>query len=196
VNLLSTSHRSDPTLVQACLRGDQNAWNTLVDRYGRLVYSIARRYGLDDADAEDVFQGVFLILFRRLSSLKDQTRLSSWLITTSHRECWRIGRRSGRAPKLDEMIEDVGAPDPDDAQRWEEQHIVHLGIERLGGSCADLLRALFLEPGDRSYEQIAASLGIKVGSIGPTRARCFAKLERILRDLGLEVPAASSVEAD
>ncbi|MFG0253196.1 MAG: RNA polymerase sigma factor [Phycisphaerales bacterium JB038] len=62
----------------------------LVDRYARLIYSIARDCGLGSADAEDAFQNVFLALHRRLDSLRDQTRLSSWLITTARRECWRV----------------------------------------------------------------------------------------------------------
>ncbi len=182
-------HQSDPRLVSACLDGDERAWTELVERYERLVYSITRRYGLDDADGGDVFQSVFLLLFRNLARLKDHTRVSSWLITTTHRECWRIGKRSGRAPHLDEMIEDVGAPDADAAARWEQQHLVRLGLERLGGRCEELLRALFLAGSDVKYEVIAEQLDMKVGSVGPTRARCFEKLEKILREMGLETPA-------
>ncbi len=180
--------QGDSGLVSACLDGDERAWTELVERYERLVYSITNRYGLDDADGADVFQSVFLLLFRNLGRLKDHTRVSAWLITTTHRECWRIGRRSGRAPQLDELIDDVGAPDPDTAARWELQHLVRLGLERLGGRYEALLRALFLAGPNVKYEMIAEQLDMKVGSIGPTRARCFEKLERILRDLGVETP--------
>ncbi|HYN88697.1 MAG TPA: sigma factor, partial [Ardenticatenaceae bacterium] len=72
-------YRSDPALIQACINGDQSGWNELVDRYGRLVYSIPQRYGLSATDADDVFQNVFTIVLRRLESLRDQTRLSAWL---------------------------------------------------------------------------------------------------------------------
>jgi RNA polymerase sigma factor (sigma-70 family) len=183
-------HRSDPRLVEAALRGEQRAWDAIVDRYGRLVYSIARRYGLGDADADDVFQNVFLILHRRLETLADRERLSSWLITTTHRECWRVGRAGDLADEVNERIENVGEPEPEDRERWERQLQVRTALDRLGGRCAQLLIALFTEEGTDRYARIADKLGMKVGSIGPTRARCFAKLEGILREMGVEAPAA------
>ena len=125
-------------------------------------------------------------LHRRLGALEDQTRLSAWLITTTHRECWRVGKRAGRYPDLDERITDVGAPDPDHQLRWEREHLVRSGLDLLGGRCRDLLIALFQE--STSYDQIAADLNIAVGSIGPTRARCFRKLEKILVELGVDGP--------
>lgn len=176
----------DSKLVQACLAGRQEAWNTLVERYSRLVYSIPRRYGLSDADADDVTQAVFLTLYRHLEKLRDQQRLASWLITTAHRETWRVGRKRGRYPSLDEQIHNVAAPDDDQLEAWERQHLLHEGLRMLGGPCEKLLRVLFLEKDELSYEQIAERLGMRVGSIGPTRARCFKKLAAILRKLGLD----------
>ncbi|MBI5863956.1 MAG: sigma-70 family RNA polymerase sigma factor [Planctomycetes bacterium] len=89
---MSRSNTSDPSLVQACLDGSQQAWNELVDRYERLVYSVALKSRLSAADADDVFQTVFFSLHRNLPQLKDQARLSAWLITTTHRESWRVAR--------------------------------------------------------------------------------------------------------
>lgn len=183
--------RRDPAdPLERCRAGDQRAWDEIIDRYGRLVYSVPRRYGLSEADAEDVHQAVFLALYRRLDSIRDPSRLSSWLITTAHRESWRVGRRGPRAADaadLEQRIADVGRPCREDLERWEQQHLVRVGLEQLGGRCQALLTALFTrtEPG---YEQIAAELGMKIGSIGPTRARCFAKLEKILLELGVEAP--------
>lgn len=177
--------KTDAQLVQACLTGNQSAWDELVERYARLVYSIPRRYRLEPADADDVFQAVFLQLFRQLAALREHDRLSSWLITTAHRESWRIGRRSQHGVDLDSIISDVGSPDPEAAVTWERQHLVRQGLAELGGRCERLLTALFLDPDHPDYERIALQLRIPVGSIGPTRARCFEKLEKILRRLGL-----------
>jgi RNA polymerase sigma factor (sigma-70 family) len=186
-------HAGDPQLIEACRNGDEQAWDELIDRYGRLVYSIPRRYGLSEPDADDVHQAVFVSLYRNLDQLRDRSRLSSWLITTTHRECWRIGKRSGIPADLDDRIADVGAPSPEQAASWEQQHLVRVGLERLGGPCAVLLRALFLA-GDRpDYQTIATQLDMKIGSIGPTRARCFKKLESILVDLGLDPSAGEEV---
>ena len=179
-------HRSDPELIAACMRNDRLAWDTLVDRYRRLVYSIPVRYHMTESDADDVFQGVFLILFQKLESLKDQTRLSGWLITTTHRECWRIGRDRKRALDLENDFADVSQPDDQRLEQWERQQLVRQALAELGGQCEELLAALFLTPAEVDYERIAARLGMKVGSIGPTRARCFKKLEPILTRMGLE----------
>ena len=171
------------------MRGDQRAWNTLVDRYARLVFSIPKRYGFGDSDSDDVAQSVFLILFRKLDQLQDQQRLSAWLITTTHRECWRLGKKNPvTAGELDRHIEDVNEPSEEKAQRWEQQHLVQQGLAELGGRCEALLRMLFLEQGAPDYETIAEQLDMKVGSIGPTRARCFRKLEAILLEMGVEAP--------
>ena len=78
--------RNDLQLIQACLAGRHDAWDELVDRFKRLVYSIPRRYGFSDADADDVFQNVFIILYRKLDTVRDHERLAGWLIRTTHRE--------------------------------------------------------------------------------------------------------------
>jgi RNA polymerase sigma factor (sigma-70 family) len=180
-------HRSDPELIKACQRGDQAAWNELVDQYGRLVYSIPRRYGLSDADADEVFAGVWATVFRKLDDLRDDTRLSAWLITTTHRECWRVSRKRSTYKELDAHFADVSEPSPDKAEAWERQHQVRRALQTLGGRCEELLTALFLERGgaETRYDVIAERLGMPVGSIGPTRARCFKKLQAILEEMGV-----------
>jgi RNA polymerase sigma factor (sigma-70 family) len=185
-------HRSDPELIQSCQRGDQAAWNALIDRYGRLVYSIPRRYGLSDADSDDVFSAVWEAVFKRLDKLRDQTRLSAWLITTTHRETWRVGKKNREAYlDLDDRIADVSSPSEDQIELWEQQDMVRRGLKELGGRCQELLSALFMEQSEPSYEAVAQRLGMTVGSIGPTRARCFKKLEAILIEMGFDSESIS-----
>lgn len=185
-DLADPVHLGDPALVQSCLAGDERAWEELVDRYGRLVYAIPRRMGLSETDAQDVFQNVFASLLRHLAHLRDQTRLSAWLITTARRESWRIGRAAGRHAELDETMADNAPAAFDDVVRWEREQSVRQAMRRLDDRCRELLGVLFLEPATPSYEAIAARLGMPVGSIGPTRARCFKKLDAILRELGVD----------
>lgn len=185
-------HMSDPDLIRKCIEGDQQAWEGLIDQYGRLVYSIPARYGMSEDDANDVFQDVFMILLKKLDQIRDQNRISSWLITTTHRECWRRGRRQPVQLDIDEHDVVADAPPEEVVTQWENQRLVRDGLEGLGNPCKSLLEMLFLSSGEGDYESVAERLGIPVGSIGPTRARCFRKLERILRDLGYQDEAGGS----
>lgn len=180
-------YRSDPHLVEACLAGDQAAWNELVERYQWLVYSIPRRYGLAKADAEDVMQNVFLIIYRKLETLRDHTLLSAWLIRIAQREAIHFlknGTPEQQAPE--ELSDEDAALHLEQIQRLEAQHAVRQALERLDSHCRAMLE-LFLSSASPSYEQVASCLGCPVGSIGPTRARCFKKLEAVLRETGVDV---------
>lgn len=180
-----TTYRSDPALVQSCLEGDQDAWRELVDRYGRLVFSIPRHYGLSESDAEDVFQDVFTVVHRQLSGLRDQTRLSAWLITITHRQTQRFLRRSPKDETIGEEASPVDEPALEQVQRWEKRHLLHEAMARMDPRCRVLLEAMMKESGP-NYEDLARRLGMALGSIGPTRARCFKKLEAILATMGFE----------
>jgi RNA polymerase sigma factor (sigma-70 family) len=179
-------HASDPALIQGCLRGDEQAWSDLVARYSHLIYSVARRTGLSPEDSDDVTQTVFTIVLRRLEALQDQTRLSSWLITTTYRESWRVARQAPGHEGLPDpaLLVDDGARPETAVLAWEEAHEVHLALSRIDDRCRELLTALFLDPAPPSYEEIADRLGMRVGSIGPTRARCFRKLAAELTAIG------------
>ena len=181
----SRAYQSDPELIRACLDGDQAAWDTLVERYGRLVYSIPFRWGLSKADADDVFQDVFTIVYRRLHSLRNQASLAAWLITITARECWRLSRHVEFHGDLDETIVDAELPPADRAEHSELNQVVHTAISRLDQRSQDLLQSLFFEMDPPSYEKIAAHLGLAVGSIGSARARALKKLEAILIDMGI-----------
>ncbi len=177
--------RSDPDLVDGCLRGDTSAWDALVDRYARLVWSTCRAEGVPHADCEDLMQNVFASLVTRLGSVRDRDRLSSWLITAARRECWRWKRQRSaarlRAAEID--VDEVSLPASDPVA--ERKQLVREGLERLDERCRELLVTLFSAAGQPNYGQVSRVLGMPVGGIGPTRARCLGKLGDILRRLGL-----------
>src|SRR5215510_12955239 len=90
--------KTDPELVEDCLNGDSAAWEVLVFRYQRLVYSIPVKLGFSQDDAADVFQSICLKLVEKLETLRDHNKLGSWLITATTRECWRKSALSRREP--------------------------------------------------------------------------------------------------
>lgn len=173
-------------LLTDCLNGDEKAWTTLVDRYSRLVYSIAYRTGLDRDDADDAVQGVFTIVLRRLESLQDVDRFSSWIITVAHRECWRVAKTRRDTPLPD--THDPADPEPAIDKLvadWEQASLVHDALERLDTRCRTLIEMLFLREPRPPYDAISDALGIAVGSIGPIRARCLKRLRGHLASLGV-----------
>src|SRR5215207_2702446 len=89
---------SDRQLVLACRRGDQLAWEKLIQRYQRLIYTIPLRAGLDEDQAAEIFQEVFTTLFQKLNDLEEPERLQAWLVTTARRKTWRtISKAQSRA---------------------------------------------------------------------------------------------------
>lgn len=176
----------DAALLRACLAGDQDAWTDLVTRYSRLIYSIALKSGLGEHDAGDVVQDVFTIVLRRLETLQQLDRFSAWLITTTHRESWRARKRQ-REHFSDDEIEPVD-PDPTAESlvvAWEHASLIQQALAQLDDRCRRLLELLFLHDSPPGYDQIAAELGIAIGSIGPIRGRCLKQLKGHLADLGV-----------
>jgi RNA polymerase sigma factor (sigma-70 family) len=180
-----TEASSDWDLISACRSGSASAWEQLVLRYERLVYSIALSYGLSRDDAADVSQTAFLALFRSLAALNDETRLSAWLATVAHRQARRLLWRSRHEhpdaiDRLTERLPDLG-PGGGSMERWELVEWLHLGLGSLGERCRKLILALYFDQTEPSYADVAARLGIPLGSIGPTRARCLEQLRQLLQ---------------
>ena len=186
---------SDEVLIEGCLTGQEDAWEALVTKYERLIYSTCHRYNLPQAESDDVFGRVCLILLQHLESLKDRSRLTSWLITTTSRECWRLkkdfkdyaiagsGSAFGEkeAPGIEEAVDSELLPE-EALLRLERQQLIREGLKQLSARCQKLIWELFYNPAEPSYVQIAAELGIPVTSLGPTRARCLDKLRRVLME--------------
>lgn len=181
----------DARLVERCLAGQRGAWDALVSRHERLVYAVGRRYRLTDDDLADVFQEVFAALVRGLPGLRNARLLVRWLASTTERiaraTALRRRREQARVVPLETSgPEPAGAADPieDDLARLEEQALVRLALAGLGGRCQDLLTALYFEDPAPSYAALSQRLRTPVGSLGPTRARCFERLRTHLIALG------------
>lgn len=179
-------YRNDPELVQACLENNQLAWNELVNRYKRLVYSIPLRNGFTQSDAEDIFQNVFTLVHRNLASLRNHQLLAAWLISITWRECQHMRKKTRLSDEIPETLEDSAPLPPEEAEILERRQMIRMAINQVGLRCQELLKALFFETPTPSYENLAMRLDIPISSIGPTRARCFKKLKDILTEMGMD----------
>jgi RNA polymerase sigma factor (sigma-70 family) len=182
----------DAQLVEACRDGDQEAWNVVVRRYRRLIYSIPMRYGATPADAADIFQAVCLELFAELPRLRKVESLRSWLISvTSHqafhwkqRHVRRTARQAGP-----EALDSAPTPEPvapEILATAEREQILREAIVGLQPRCREMIRLLFYEQPPLPYAEVAKRLGLATGSIGFIRGRCLQKLQKALREAGFE----------
>jgi RNA polymerase sigma factor (sigma-70 family) len=166
-------------LVRRAAGGDQGAWNALVDRFSRLVVDISRRYRLSDADVHDVSQTVWLRLVEHLTELRDPNALPGWLATTTRHHCLLVLRTSSRHRMVELPAADLLVDDNDDMDeallRAERRAVLRAAFGELPARCQELL-GLLAADNPVPYEEIGRRLGMKVGSIGPTRARCLEKL--------------------
>jgi RNA polymerase sigma factor (sigma-70 family) len=170
-------------LVGAAREGSEDALGQIVTELSPLVWQVARAAGLAASDAEDVLQTVWMRLVAHLNDIHDSTALTGWLVTTTKREAWRV-RAVGR--RLLPADQDSFAGLPDDGPGAEEQvmlddsqRMLWAAIGQLSKRCQALLRIVAFAPRP-DYAAVAAELGMPVGSIGPTRGRCLAKLRALL----------------
>jgi len=182
-------------LLQSATAGDERAWEELVDQFGGLLWSVARAYRLDPADAADVVQVTWLRLLQHAARIRDPERLGAWLATTAKRECLRVIRTTDRVQPVSEP------PEPQQQQlksipeavalAAERDELLHRAMNELSPRCQRLLGAL-MSAETPSYAEVSITLDLPVGSIGPTRGRCLDCLRRQVVRLGLAGAASTA----
>jgi RNA polymerase sigma factor (sigma-70 family) len=165
------------------LDGDASALDELVRTLTPVLWQVVRAYGLDRHQVEDVVQTTWLTLVRKCDTIADPQAVSSWLTTTARREAWRVSRVSGKLMPVehDDLARETEvSPGADtDVVAADERDRLWTTVSYLSARCQRLLRIIAFD--DRpDYAGIARDLKMPVGSIGPTRGRCLAKLKELL----------------
>jgi RNA polymerase sigma factor (sigma-70 family) len=170
--------------------GDRASFDELVTVLTPLLWHTVRSQGVDQVATEDVVQTIWMRLLHSSASIRDPQTIVQWLLTAARREAWRISKRtrvedSRRVPLPgqdgDQADVATGPEELTDETvlREERQRRLWTHVQALPDRCRELLRVIaFADRPD--YAVIAASLGMPVGSIGPTRGRCLAKLRKEL----------------
>lgn len=170
-------------LVSEAQQGSEDALGEIVTEFSPMLWHIARAAGLSTGDAEDVLQTVWMRLLSHLDGIRTSAALAGWLVTTTKREAWRV-RGAGRkqVPADTELftgLADPGLGSETQVILEDQRRALWLAIGRLSKRCQELLRIVAFVPRP-DYAAVAAELGMPVGSIGPTRGRCLAKLRALL----------------
>ena len=179
----------DEWLVQGCIQGDPQAWEDLIDKYKRLIFSIPIKYGASSADAADVFQSVCIEVMNCLPQLKNVQSLRAWLITVAIRQSYRWKKKQSNHVELDALEPDVAeglasTPPVETLAQLEEEQIVRDVVARLAPRHRELVQLLFFEQPPLPYAEVARRMGLATGSIGFIRGRCLEKLRKALVEYG------------
>ena len=170
-------------LMGAVGRGSHEAWRQLLDRFNPWILRVARGCGLHHSDATDVCQTTWLKLFEHLDRIREPERIGAWLAATARHESLHLLRRRRRELLTADHSElpDEGParscqPTPEDhVLAAEQSRALWQAFRALSAQQQRFLRMLMLEP-PVSYREIADATGMRIGSIGPTRARCLERL--------------------
>jgi RNA polymerase sigma factor (sigma-70 family) len=186
----SAIERTDGELLLACRSGDESAWESLVDRFQRLVSTVPRRAGLNEDLVAEVFQEVFLALFEKLDEIEQPDRLRAWLVTAAKFKTWRVVSREKISADHVETTDEAeeyffelpdNSPLPDAVLvEIEEQHLVRTAVNLLDERCKLMITLLYLNEPAATYAEVARRVNVSETSISPLRARCLKKMIKLL----------------
>jgi RNA polymerase sigma-70 factor (ECF subfamily) len=174
--------RTDRDIVEACRRGERDAFRELFERHKDRVYSIALRYSGDQAVAMDIAQDTFLKLFSGIQSFRGESSFDSWLYRLVVNSCLDQKRKTRRlAPLLGALIDALPAPEPSADER-----VIRA---EMGGQVRSVVAGL--PPEQRiaivlrytqglSYDEIAEATGCSAGTVASRLNRAHRTLERRL----------------
>jgi RNA polymerase sigma factor (sigma-70 family) len=170
-------------LMNAARQGSDDALGQIVTEFSPLMWHIARTAGLSPGDAEDVLQTVWMRLVEQLNDIRTPAALAGWLATTTRREAWKVRAAERRQIPADQEsftgLPDQGPGSEEQVMVDDQRRTLWAAIRQLSPRCQELLRIVAFAPRP-DYAAVAAGLGMPIGSIGPTRGRCLAKLRALL----------------
>jgi RNA polymerase sigma factor (sigma-70 family) len=179
---------SNTRLVRECLEGQQEAWSALIDRYKNLIYSIPIKYEFTPDEATDIFQSVCLEMLSELKNLRKPEALPKWIMQVATHKCYHRKQQRLRLAGSDsgEELEKQTVPPIAEGilSQSEEEQALREAIAALPPRCRKLVVMLFFEEPARPYREVAASLGIALGSVGFIRQRCLDRLRKRLDEAG------------
>jgi RNA polymerase sigma-70 factor (ECF subfamily) len=178
-------NENDRELIEACQRGDQEAFALLFDVHGDKVYSIALRYAGDEAAAMDIAQDTFLKLLSHIGQFRADAKFDTWLYRVVVNSCLEHQRRKRRLrPVLDGLLDAVCAVHDTvlhQLLRQERREAVQDVVRQLPPEQRIVVILRYME--ELSYEHIADIVGCSTGTVASRLSRAHRVLERRLSHL-------------
>jgi len=176
---------SDAELIERCLRKDNAAWETLVERYRRKVFHIAYKFTGRHAEAEDLMQEILLKVFKSLDKFNQDADFSTWLGSVSRNYCIDHYRASKREKEV--LVEDLVAFDLAVATGTNPQRVLEdrdrrsflrRGLELLPDKLREAVVLRDLQ--GLTYQEMAEQLGLPEGTVKSRINRGREELSRLL----------------
>ena len=166
-------------VVSRALDGDATAWPELVERLKRPAWKVVVSFRLEPEEANDAFATTMLRLYEYLGKVREPEKLPSWITTVARNEVHAILRARRRSDAVAMLVEPGASPSAEDEidQDADLRPALRAAFEQLPALWQRLLLLVMTDP-PTPYAEISATLGIPVGSIGPTRQRCLEHLRR------------------
>jgi RNA polymerase sigma-70 factor, ECF subfamily len=171
----------EPALVAACLTGQREAFDVIVERHRRTVYQLCYRFVGNHEDASDLAQDVFVRAYRGLQRFRGQSSLGTWLYRIGVNVC--LNRVSVKQPFTE----------PIDARPHRDHRAVDPAVELLRGEKAAQVRAAIAQLPRKqratvilrvyhelSHQEIAGVLGSSVGAVKANFFHALGNLKKLL----------------
>jgi RNA polymerase sigma-70 factor (ECF subfamily) len=171
--------QDDHEAIEACRRGEREAFDRLVERYQRDVYRLCYRFVNNHEDANDLAQEAFIKAYRALDRFRGQSAFSTWLYRIAVNTC--LNFRAARKPPADELPEALadGRARADEGLLSEERA---RGVREAIKKLPEKQRATLILKTyhDLSHEEVARVLGSTVGTVKANLFHALGNLKRIL----------------
>lgn len=177
-------------VVRAAAEGDRDAWGELVARYANLIWSVVRKFRFDEEDAADVVQETWVRVAVHLRAIRTPEALPRWIAVTARHECLKMLRHR-REIALAAADLDRPSEDPGPAERVVTREVLRTLRSAMTTLPRRDVRMLFLlmQTSRPRYAEIASTLGLPVGSLGPMRSRALGRLRAALAADDVTSPA-------
>src|SRR2546425_11001305 len=172
---------NEPELVERCRRGDEGAFQELVERYKDLVFALIARTVQDRSRAEDLAQDVFLRIHRGLPYFRGEARLSTWIYRIVANVCLQDhGRAPGGVSFDDDRTPATRAVSDRQFGDLELRDRLEKAIARLPANYRLLIAAHYLQ--GVQYEELAEALQLPLGTVKTQLYRAKQQLRRMLEN--------------
>lgn len=166
----------DPDIIQLVLKGQQQAYSVLVERYQHFVFTIALRYVQNREEAEELAQDTFVKAYRSLADFKGQSKFSTWLYAITTNTCMSHNRKKKESiVSLEERHEFIAADHKDNKT---SQALIRQALQHLPEGDAQVITLFYLA--EQSLDETGQILGLSLSNVKVKLFRARQKLRDIL----------------